>query len=323
MRPLFRAACALKIAVLGAGGIGGFMGGALARSGEDVSVIARGSHLQIIRDRGLTVESVSLGNFQSRVKATDRSSDVGAVDLVLFCVKAYDTETALGNIGPLIGRDTAVLSFQNGVDNEDKIADAIGKSHVLAGAISVESYIAEPGLIKQTAGPMMMAMGEMSGEITDRAKRINSALVNAGLKCELSSRIQEVLWAKFMFICATGGVCSVVRMPIGDVLGFERTREMYVSVLKEIEAVAKAKGINLAADIVPRTLASADKFNKSTKPSLLRDLERCKRLEIDALNGAVSGFGRQYSVPTPVDDFIYASLKIHDLKAAGDASRSK
>ena len=308
---------ALKIAVLGTGGIGGFIGGALARSGEDVSVIARGSHLQAILDRGLTVESVSLGNFQTRVKATDRPVDIGVVDLVLFCVKAYDTEAALVNIHPLIGENTAVLSFQNGVDNEDKIANAIGKDHVLAGAIAVESYIAEPGMIKQTSGPMMIAIGEMGGEITDRAKKINNALVKTGLKCELSSRIQGVLWEKFMFICATGGVCSVTRTPIGDVLAFEQTRQMYLSTLKEIEAVAKAKGIKLTAEIVPRTLAIADKFNKSTKPSMLRDLERGKRLEIDALNGAVSKFGRECSVPTPVNDFIYASLKIHDLKAAG------
>lgn len=315
----FGVARILKLAVLGAGGIGGFMGGALARSGQDVSVIARGSHLQAIRDRGLTVESVSLGKFQSRVKATDRPSDVGAVDLVLFCVKSYDTEKALESIGPLIGEDTTVLSFQNGVDNEDKIARAVGKIHVLAGAISVESFIAEPGLIKETWGPVMMAMGELSGEITPRAKKIHSALINTGLKCELSTRIQEILWEKFLFICPIGGVCSVTRASIGDVMDFEQTRNLLITAMKEVEAVARAKGINLADDIVPRTLAQAGRVNKSTKPSMLRDLERGKRLEVDALSGAVSRLGRQFSVPTPVNDFIYASLKPQDLKAASSS----
>jgi 2-dehydropantoate 2-reductase len=308
----------LKIAVIGAGGIGGFMGGALAKSGQDVSVIGRGKHLEAIRDRGLIVDSISLGKFQTKVKATDQPSDVGVVDLVLFSVKSYDTETALRSIGPLIGDDTTVLSFQNGVDNEDKIADAIGSTHVLAGAISVESFIAEPGLIKQTSGPMRFVMGEMTGEITDRARKINTASTDAGLKCELSNRIQEILWEKFLFICAAGGVCSVTRSPIGDVIDYEQTRELYGSVMKEVEAVARAKGIKLASDIVPRTLAL--KVSKSMKPSMLRDLELGKRLEIDALNGSVPKFGRQVSVPTPVNDFIYATLKIHDLKAKGSST---
>jgi len=310
----------LKIAVIGAGGIGGFIGGALAKSGQDVWVIGRGKHLEAIRERGLIVDSVSLGKFQTKVKATDQPSDIGVVDLVLFCVKSYDTETALRSIGPMISNDTTVLSFQNGVDNEDKIADATGKTRVLGGAISVESFIAEPGLIKQTSGPMRFAMGEMTGEITDRAKKINTAFADAGLKCELSNRIQEILWEKFLFICAAAGVCSVTRSAIGDVISYEKTRELYESVMKEVEAVARSKGIKLAFDIVPRTLALTDRVSKSMKPSMLRDLELGKRLEIDALNGSVSKFGRQVSVPTPVDDFIYAALKIHDLKAIGSST---
>lgn len=298
------------------------MGGALAKSGQEVSVIGRGKHLEAIRDRGLMVESVSLGKFQTRVKATNQPSEVGTVDLVLFNVKSYDTETALRSIGPLIGDDTTVLSFQNGVDNEDKIAEAIGKTRVLAGAIAVESFIAEPGLIKQTSGPMRFAMGEMSGEITNRAKKINTTFVDAGLKCELSNHIQEVLWEKFLFISAAGGVCSVTRSTFGDVITNEQTRELYVSVMREVEAVARAKGINMASDVVPRTLASTERVSKSMKPSMLRDLELGKRLEIDALNGAVAKFGHQLSVPTPVDDFIYAALKIHDLKAQGNISTS-
>jgi len=312
----------LKIAVMGAGGLGSFLGGALARSGEDVTLVTRGDHLHAIRDRALIVESLALGRFEVRVKATDKPSDIGPVDLVLFSVKSYDTEKALQAIGPLIGNETVVLSFQNGVDNEDKIADAIGKNRVLAGAISIESFIAEPGLIKQTMGSVLMAMGEMDGEITPRATKIHAAITNAGLKCEFSTRIQQILWNKFLFICATAGVCSVTRAPLGEVLGFETTRQLYVGVMKEVAAVARAKGIELAPDLVSRTLGQADGMNKATKPSMLRDLERGKRLEIDALNGAVSRFGSQLSVPTPVNDFIYASLKLQDVKTAGIGMRS-
>jgi 2-dehydropantoate 2-reductase len=311
---------ALKIAVMGAGGLGSFLGGALARSGEDVTLVTRGDHLRAIRDRALIVESLALGRFEVRIKATDKPADIGPVDLVLFCVKSYDTGKALQAIGPLIGDDALVLSFQNGVDNEDKIADAIGKGHVLAGAISIESFVAEPGLIKQTMGSVMMAMGEMGREVTPRARKIRTAFVNAGLKCELSDGIQEILWNKLLFICATGGVCSVTRASLGEVLGFEETRELYIAVMKEVEAVARAKGIDLAQDLVSRTLAQADGMNKSTKPSMLRDLERGKRLEIDALNGAVSRFGSQLSVPTAANDFIHATLKLQDLKVAGNVS---
>lgn len=306
----------MKIVVLGSGGIGGFLGGGLARSGEDVTFMARGKHLEAMQTDGLKVKSVALGEFQLRVKATDKPSNIGNVDLVLFCVKSYDTAAALEQVNPLIGKDTAVLSFQNGVGNEDVIAERVGREHVLAGVISVESYISEPGKISQTMGPMRMAIGEMTGGVTPRARSIQDAFVRAGLKCDLSSKILDVLWEKFLFICATGGVCSIARASIGEVLGFQPMRAVYVAAMKEVERVARAKGVNLNAEIVSRTLAQSDGMNKSTKPSMLRDLERGNRLEVDSLNGAVSRFGRQLSVPTPVNELIYACLKLQDLRVS-------
>jgi 2-dehydropantoate 2-reductase len=302
----------MKIAVLGSGGIGGFLGGALTSSGNDVWFIARGNHLQAMREQGLSVDSIALGKFHVKAKATSKPADIGPVDLILFSVKSYDTETALQGIRPLVGKDTMVLSFQNGVDNEDKIAEVLGKEHVLGGIISVESYVSEPGKIAQTMGPVRMAFGELDGQITPRAKMIHEAFVKSGLKCELSDRIEQLLWEKLLFISAAAGVCSVCRATIGDVLSFEKTRELFIAVMKEVESVARARGINLPADIVPRTLAMSEKMNKATKPSMLRDLERGKRLEVDALNGAVSRFGHQLSVPTPAEDFIYACLKLQD-----------
>jgi 2-dehydropantoate 2-reductase len=305
----------LRIVVIGAGGIGGFLGGILTKSGEDVTVIARGNHLQTIREKGLIVESVSLGNFTCNVKATESPSDIGAADFILFCVKSYDTEEALQNISPLIGEDTTVISFQNGIDKEERIAQKVGKEHVLAGAIFIESFIAQPGVIKQTWGPRI-AIGELDGTITARAKKIHTVLTNAGLKCDLSNRILEVLWEKFLFICPTAGICSVARATIGEIVEFEETKELYLAALHEVGRVARATGVNLASDIVQRTVAQAEHADKSMKPSMLRDLERGKRLEVDALNGSVCRYGRQLSVPTPMNDFIYALLKVQDLKAA-------
>ena len=302
----------MKIAVLGAGGIGGFIGGALAKAGEDVTLIARGSHLQTIREGGLRVESVSLGNFECTVKATNNPSEVGPVDLVLFCVKAYDTDSALETIGPLIGENTIVLSFQNGVDNEEKIAEKLGKARVLGGAIGVESFIAHPGLIQQTWGPVMFAMGEMDGSITPTTKKIHASFTNAGLKCELSNCIREVLWEKFTFICPIAGVCCVARASIGEVMAFEAARNLYLTAIREVDAVTRAHGVHLVDDIVERTFAQAVRAYKRTKPSMLRDLERGKRLEIDALSGTVCRLGDELSVSTPVHGFIYASLKPQD-----------
>lgn len=304
----------VKFAVFGTGGIGGFLGAALARSGQDVSFVARGKHLDAMRKNGLSIQSVSLGNFRVKAKATEKPSDIGVVDVVLFCVKSYDTEATLQEIGPLIGQNTVVVSFQNGIDSEDRIGEALGKGHVLAGAIAVESYIAEPGKIVQSAGPWMITVGEMDGSVTPRVNSIRDAFVSAGLKCEVSAAIREVLWQKFLFITPTAGVCSVSRSSIGEVLGFQPTRELYVASMKEIEAVARAAGVKLAADATTKTLEQVGEVNKSTKPSMLRDLERGKRLEVDALSGAVSRLGRELHVPTPVNDFLYASLKLQDSK---------
>jgi len=304
----------MKVAVLGSGGIGAFLGGGLAKSGNDVTFLARGKHLEAMQNRGLIVESVSLGNFQLKVRATDQPSEVGPVDLVLFCVKAYDTDMVLQEVGPLIRENTTVLCFQNGVDNEDRIAAIVGKQHVLAGAIFIESYIAEPGKIIQAAGPWRIVIGEMDGTITQRAKTIHETLERSGFKCELSDRIQEVLWEKFIFICATAGVCTVSRSSLGEALAFNPTRKLYVSALREIAAVGKANGIKLADDIATKTLERADGVSRTTKPSMLRDLERGKRLEIDTMNGTVSKLGRELSVPTPANDFIFAALKLQDLR---------
>ena len=278
--------------------------------------LARGKHLEALKRDGLKVESVTLGKFNLKIKATDKPTEIGVVDLALFCVKCYDTETVLQQVSPMIDQDTTVLTFQNGVDNEELIGKILGPNRVMLGTISVESYIAEPGKIVQAAGPWKIAVGEPDGSITPRGTAIRESLLTAGLSCELSERIRELVWEKFLFICATAGICSVSRSSTGEVLGFQATRDLYLATLKEIEGIARAKGFKFADGLAAkRTLAQADAVNKSTKPSMLRDLEKGKRIEVDALNGAVSRFGRELSIPTPVNDFIYGTLKVQDLAA--------
>src|SRR5215469_7942668 len=206
----------MRIAVYGAGGVGGYFGGRLAQAGEEVHFIARGPHLQAIRDHGLIVRSVK-GDFATRVSATDDPADVGPCDFVLFCVKTFDTEAAAARLGPLVGGRTAVISLQNGVENEDAIARAVGADHVMGGAAFIFAEVAEPGVIVHTGGPASITFGELDGRASQRAKRLLACSEQAGFGAELSASITTVLWAKLAFICAQAGLTAAVRLPIGEI----------------------------------------------------------------------------------------------------------
>jgi 2-dehydropantoate 2-reductase len=188
----------MRIAVYGAGGIGGYFGGRLAQAGSDIHFIDRGAHLQALREHGLRVQSVK-GDFTVQAQATDDPAEVGPCDYVLFCVKAFDTEAAAARLGPLLGKSTAVLSLQNGVDNEEKLAQAIGPDHVLGGAAFIFAGKAAPGVIVHTGGPTSITFGELDGQVSERAQRLLACCQQAGFAAELSESIKTVLWAKFAF----------------------------------------------------------------------------------------------------------------------------
>jgi 2-dehydropantoate 2-reductase len=206
----------MRIAVYGAGSVGGYFGGRLAQAGAEVHFIARGAHLQALREHGLKVRSVK-GDFQVQAPATDDPADVGCGDFVLFCVKTFDTDAAAARLGPLIGENTAVVSLQNGVENEDKIAQAVGKDHVMGGAAFIFAEIAEPGVIVHTGGPTSITFGELDGHTSERAKRLLACCEQAGFGAELSANIKTVLWAKLAFICAQAGMTAAVRLPIREI----------------------------------------------------------------------------------------------------------
>ena len=321
----------MRIAVMGTGGVGGYFGGMLARAGHDVTFIARGPHLAAIRHNGLRVGTVH-GTFSvkpglptaARVGpglptaaplATDNPDEVGPVDLVLFCVKTYHTQEAGQAIAPLIGKDTLILSLQNGVDNEGKLAAIYGWDHVLGGVCYIASTITAPGVITQVSGPRSIVFGEMDGSITPRAQRVQQALVQAGIDTTLSDNIQKALWTKFLFICALSGVASVARATLGEMIAVPEARELLRDTMAEVEAVARARGVALEAGIVDRMMRMAEGFAPESKPSMLVDIERGNRVEIDALNGAVARMGAELGVPTPANRFIYAALKPADERA--------
>jgi 2-dehydropantoate 2-reductase len=304
----------MRVAVMGSGGVGGYYGGKLAAGGENVTFIARAAHLAAIQRDGLQVKSAG-GDFHIRPKATDDPTTVGLVDLVLFCVKGYDTEPAAEQTRPLVGAETVVLCIQNGVDNEAKLARILGEPRVLGGVVHILSTISAPGVIHQTAGPRTLKCGEMGGGLSSRVARIVEAFVRAGVTAEASPNILVDLWEKFVFICAHGGVTALGRMGIGDILAYPETARFYRGVMEEIATVGRAKNVPLPADTVDRAIAFARKLQPEMRSSLAHDLERGNRLEVDALMGAVVRCGAEVGVPTPLNSAIYACLLPHHRRA--------
>lgn len=304
----------MKILVMGTGGVGGYFGGLLAKSGEEVYFVARGEHLKALKEHGLVVKSGG-GDFSLKIKATERPEEVGSVDLVLFCVKTYDTENACRQILSNLHSETIVLTLQNGVDNGEKIGKIVGEEKVMVGAVYIESSVSAPGVISQTAGPRKLVFGELNGSITDRAHRLFSIFQKAGIICELSKEMRKTLWSKFVFICAASGLTGLTRTPMREAIEFPETREIFLAALKESIEVAKGLSIFLEPNLIDQILELASSFNKESKASLLRDLESGKRVEVEALSGTVVRLGKELSIPTPVNQVIYACLKLADERA--------
>ena len=301
----------MRIAIMGAGGVGGYFGGRLAQHGQDVHFIARGAHFDAMQQRGLKVQS-TYGDFGVHpVNATPEPADIGPVDVVMFCVKMWDTESAARAIAPLLGRDTAVISFQNGVEAEDILGGVLGREHVLGGAAYIFSSIAEPGVVRHTSPNARLVFGELDGQTSRRAEEFCSAARAAGIDASISRTILKDLWSKFLFICALSGMCAVSRSPVGPVLATPGTRALFIDAMREVEAVAAARDVSLDPDIVDRQLAGAHSLLPEQEPSMLYDLKHGHRLEVEWLNGAVARLGAELGVPTPVNRFIAAVLSLH------------
>jgi 2-dehydropantoate 2-reductase len=299
----------MRIAVMGTGGMGGYFGGLLARAGEDVTFIARGDHLEAIRNNGLTVKSKLSGNFNIPAKATDNTHEIGPVDFVLFCVKAYDNAVAADQIRPLIGPETVVLSVQNGIDNEQQIGEVIGPEHIVGCVSYVSSTIASSGVIAQTAGPGKIVFGEMQGGTSHRTETLQSTLQNSGITAELHSDIQVALWQKFLAICGVNGITALTRLPLGEILACEETRNLMRGTMEEVEAVARARSAALPDGCVDQSMDLFRSMGASVRGSMYYDLAAGRRLELEVLNGTVVRLGGGHGIPTPINFAIYAALK--------------
>jgi 2-dehydropantoate 2-reductase len=314
---------AVRIAVVGAGGVGGYFGGRLAAAGNDVHLVARGAHLAAMAREGLEVRSVA-GDFRVRVQATDDVSEVGPVDHVLFCVKSYDTEEAAAGLGPLLAGGTAVVSLQNGVDNEERLARVLGTQHVMGGVAYIFSTIAEPGVIVHSGGPGRILFGELDGTRSDRAEALAATFRDAGVEAEATADIVRLLWDKLAFICAQAGMTAGARLSIGEIRQVPESITAFRRIVEEVRAVAAAEGVELSTDVLGRHEGFAHALEAGSTSSLHHDLTHGRRMELEALHGEVVRRGRVHGVPTPACETIYGLLRpwaIRAERAAGGEVR--
>ena len=303
----------LKVAVVGAGGTGAYYGGALAKAGHDVTFIARGSHLDAINKSGLQLNTVLLGDFHLNSPATDDMSSIGPVDLVIFAVKSWGTETAIANMAGLVGNNTLIISTQNGIDSERLLSDAFGKEHVLGCTATVSSMITSPGVVTQAGGPGSLVVGALTEGQSARVNDLATQCVAAGIAAETHENIELAIWEKFTFICALSGMTALTRKPIGEIFAQESTTQMYLQVLSEVAEVGRASGIPLPQSIAADLLATTQAREPFIIGSMGHDLIANNPIEISLLNARVVELGTKHSIKTPANFAIEAALRPHEF----------
>lgn len=299
----------MKIAAMAAGAVGGYFGARLAAAGHDVSFIARGAHRDAIRTNGLVIESV-LGNLHLKdANVTDNPREVGPVDIVLFAVKLWDTESAAELARPMIGPKTRLITFQNGVDSVERIAPMLGADHVVGGIAYIASVIDRPGVIAQTSQFARMRCGRVDGKQDPVLDAFADAAKAASIDIATSTEINADRWRKFTFLVALSGMTSATRQPIGVTMADPDMKAFFRQLMEEVVAVGRASGVDLGDSFVEEQMKFAQGVPAGMKASMAHDLERGNRLELDWLAGKVAELGRKLKVPVPANEAVYALLK--------------
>lgn len=306
----------MRIAIMGSGGVGGYFGAWLAQGGADVTFIARGAHLAAMRADGLRIEGTRPLHLKE-VSATDDPATIEPVDLVFLSVKLWDTQAALDQLRPMLGPQTAVVSFQNGVQKETVLREALGPAQVMGGSSYISAQIERPGLIRHIGAPQRLVFGEYDGTVSDRASAFRAACEAGGINCELSQDITADIWGKFVFLVGFSAATSAMRHPIGAIRQHPQTRAFLADVMREVAAVARARGVDLPEDFVERRMRAVDALAPETMASMAHDLQRGNRLELGWLSGAVPELGAAFGVHTPLNRAVAAILA---LQAHGSRS---
>jgi 2-dehydropantoate 2-reductase len=302
----------MKIAIIGAGGVGGLFGAYLVRGGADVTFIARGAHLAAIRERGIVIEGVPGGDVHvPKVNATDDPADIGPVDLMILAVKLGATAAAIAAMRPLVGPATALVSFQNGVLKDDALRAAFGAGPIFGGVAYVGSAIDRPGVIRQTGPMQRLVFGEFDGRRSARVDAFLGACRAGGINAEVSDDIRRAIWEKFVFLIGLSGTTATMRVPIGPVRETPQTRAFLLDVMREVVAVGRALGVNLPEDYAEQRLVLADDVSPAMTSSLHHDLQRGNPLEAPWLAGGVVALGARAGVPTPLNRAIADILALY------------
>jgi 2-dehydropantoate 2-reductase len=298
-----------RFAIMGSGGVGGYFGALLARGGFDTTFIARGPHLQAMHQSGLRIEGPD-EHFTVRVKSTDDPREIGPVDFVLFAVKLWDTKTAAAACRALIGRDTAVVSLQNGVSSELVLSSIVGCRHVMGGVAEISARIVEPGCLERISERKLIQFGEMHRQQSARAQSLHGALIEAGIEIELSEDINVTIWNKFVFLTGLSAMTALTGHPVGRLREDPDTRELLEQIMNEALRVAQASGVPIRDAVVAERLQFIDGLPAQIRASMAIDRAAGRQLELPWLSGAVVRKGTELGLPTPANRFVCQALKL-------------
>ncbi len=300
----------MKIAIFGTGALGGFYGGILVKGGVDVVFIARGKILEAIKEKGLTIKSFKHGQFTVKVKAKENPEEAGKVDVVLFCVKSYDTERAAPLLLPMLKEDSLVISVQNGIENEEILSKVVGKERVFGATAFIGAYVELPGIVvHQAAG--LLEIGELSGKVTERVEKIVNFLKSNGIEARVSKDINYALWKKLLWNVSFNPYSVITRATVGQMLKVSETKEVLKKLMEEATLVAKAYGVELKTKIINDYLNPSEGL-MDYKTSMLLDFEKDKPLEIEGITGALIRKARDKGIDVPYNKCVYATVKLLD-----------
>lgn len=299
----------MRIAVIGTGGVGGGFGAALAKAGGDVTFLARGAHLAAMREHGLRVEGDRGNTLIHPVQATDDPAGIGVVDVVLFCVKLWDVETAGAAIKGLVGTNTAVIPLQNGIDAAARLTPILGAKAIMGGTVAISATIAAPGLIEQTGTFMALSFGELDGSASPRGERLLALAKNSGFDATLTPSIETAIWIEFIMLTGVSGVTALTRLPIGKLRDDPDVFALFEQVMRETEALGRAKGVKGLDGVAEKHLAGLRTSPPSVMASMAHDPIRGNRIELPWLAGRAVSLGKELGVSTPANAFIHAALK--------------
>ena len=306
----------MKFAIFGTGGVGGYFGGRLAQAGEDVTFIARGRHLSVIQQTGLSVDSIRGDFVVNPAKATDSTQSVGAVDVVFLAIKAWQLDDAILQMKPLIGQFTVIIPLLNGIEHMEALVNAFGREHVLGGVCRISAFIAEAGRIKHVGIDPFIAFGELNREMSERVSKLYDVFKNiSGVTVEASGNIELAMWEKYLLISAFSGVGAVTRSPVGMFRSIPETRAMFRRALEEVVLVANSRGVGLTEKSVQAVMDRIDQTQPDTMASMQKDVLAGRPSELESQTGALVRMARAATVSVPTHEFIYASLLPMEKKA--------